>query len=287
MMDEVGANHLKETYGKRAIKSDIHSLYTLEETAGKRTKSKTGDAVLKGIHGADWDILLTEAAKRRVGTQDRDRREACKYCPLDEEDKGVQPSSFGSIFPVYCDESGKCDEAYGNYLKAMSLMGEQDDKREDSDYAGADWSIPWAVEKLKARSKEGLEEELCEYCSLDEEDRGVHQSSFGSIFPVYCEESGKCEEAYENYLEEVKEMKESILTDYEINENTLSYYEVLAIDKETEEVVVEKRVIAKDRDMAEGKAGLTTIIMNYDYDRSKLAIRVKSLMGIKLLTEEE
>ena len=275
-MDEVGANHLKETYGKRAIKSDIHSLYTLEETAGKRTKSKTGDAVLKGIHGADWDILLTEAAKRRVGTQDRDRREACKYCPLDEEDKGVQPSSFGSIFPVYCDESGKCDEAYGNYLKAMSLMGEQDDKREDSDYAGADWSIPWAVEKLKARSKEGLEEELCEYCSLDEEGRGV-QSSPGSSFPVFCGESRECEEAYENYLEEVKEM----------HENTLSYYEVIAIDKETEEVVVEKRVMAKDRTMAEGKAGLTTILMNYDYDRSKLAIQVINLMSIKLLTEEE
>ena len=256
----------------KILKSDMPLKYTLEEMARKRAKSKKSDAVLKGIHAddvADWSFL-TEAAKRGVGTQDSDRREACKYCPLDEEDKGVHPSSFGSIFPVYCEESGKCDEAYGNYLKAMSLMGE------DSNYAETDWSIPWAVEKLKARSKEGLEEELCEYCSLDEEGRGV-QSSPGSSFPVFCGESRECEEAYENYLEEVKEM----------HENTLSYYEVIAIDKETEEVVVEKRVMAKDRTMAEGKAGLTTILMNYDYDRSKLAIQVINLMSIKLLTEEE
>ena len=178
----------------RTIKSDIHSLYTLEETAKKRVKSKEGDTVIKG---------------------------------------------------------------------------------EDSEYAEADWSIPWAVAKLGARSKEGLEEELCEYCSLDEEGRGV-QSSPGSSFPVFCGESRECEEAYENYLEEAKEM----------NEMTLYYYEVLAIDKETEEVVVEKRVKSKDRAMAEGKAGLTTILMNYDYDRSKLAIKVTKIMDIKLLTEE-
>ena len=239
----------------RTIKSDIHSLYTLEETAKKRVKPKEGDTVIKG---------------------------------------------------------------------------------EDSEYAEADWSIPWAVAKLGAKSKEGLEEELCEYCSLDEEGRGV-QSSPGSSFPVFCGESRECEEAYENYLgevnlmgeqekkimcdncekslmeklgtttgtkevlfkcprcgyrnlkskKEVKEMKESILTDYEIKENTLSYYEVLAIDKETEEVLIERKVIAKDVAMAEGKAGLTTKLDVYNYDRSKLAIRVKNLMDIKLLTEEE
>ena len=50
--------------------------------------------------------------------------------------------------------------------------------------------------------------ELCEYCSLDEEERGVHQSSFGSIFPVFCEESGECEKAYEVYKSYAKEGKQ-------------------------------------------------------------------------------
>ena len=179
----------------RTIKSDIHSLYTLEETAKKRVKSKEGDAVLKGIHGddrLDWDIL-TEVAKRRAGIQNRPERE------------------------------------------------------------------------------------LCNYCSLDEEDKGVHQSSFGSIFPVYCEESGKCDEAYENYLEEVNLMGETML----------SYYEVIAIDRKEEEIVIERKVIAKDVAMAEGKAGLNAKLIDYDYDRSKLAIKVTKIMDIKLLTEEE
>ena len=53
---------------------------------------------------------------------------------------------------------------------------------------------------------EKLEIELCEYCSLGEDERGV-QSSPGSIFPVYCEESGECEKAYENYKSYEKEAK--------------------------------------------------------------------------------
>lgn len=48
---------------------------------------------------------------------------------------------------------------------------------------------------------------LCEYCSLDEDERGV-QSSLGSIFPVYCEESGECEKAYEVYKSYAKEGKQ-------------------------------------------------------------------------------
>ena len=52
------------------------------------------------------------------------------------------------------------------------------------------------------KSMEELGTKVCGYCSLDEEDKGVHQSRFGSIFPVYCDESGECEDAYDNYLEE-------------------------------------------------------------------------------------
>ena len=49
--------------------------------------------------------------------------------------------------------------------------------------------------------------ELCEYCSLDEDERGIHLG-IGSIFPVFCEESGKCEEAYAVYKSYVKEVKQ-------------------------------------------------------------------------------
>ena len=49
--------------------------------------------------------------------------------------------------------------------------------------------------------------ELCEYCSLDEAEKGV-QSSPRSIFPMSCEESGECEKAYEVYKSYVKEVKQ-------------------------------------------------------------------------------
>ena len=46
---------------------------------------------------------------------------------------------------------------------------------------------------------EELEIDLCEYCSLDEDKRGVLSGPNGPIF--MCEMYG-CEEAYENYKEE-------------------------------------------------------------------------------------
>ena len=49
------------------------------------------------------------------------------------------------------------------------------------------------------KSMEELGVELCEYCSLGEGERGAHQSSNGSIFPIFCEDSGECEKAYEKY----------------------------------------------------------------------------------------
>ena len=45
---------------------------------------------------------------------------------------------------------------------------------------------------------EELGEDLCEYCSLDEDKRGVHMGPNG---PIYMCESYGCEEAYENYEE--------------------------------------------------------------------------------------
>ena len=47
---------------------------------------------------------------------------------------------------------------------------------------------------------EELGEDLCEYCPLDEDKRGVRGGPNGPIF--MCNSSG-CEEAYENYKEEL------------------------------------------------------------------------------------
>ena len=43
--------------------------------------------------------------------------------------------------------------------------------------------------------------DLCDFCSLDEDKRGVHGGPNGPIY--MCGESG-CEEAYANYLKEVE-----------------------------------------------------------------------------------
>jgi hypothetical protein len=50
------------------------------------------------------------------------------------------------------------------------------------------------------KTKDELGEELCEYCLLDEDKRGVKQGPNGPIF--MCDSYG-CEEAYENYKEEL------------------------------------------------------------------------------------
>ena len=52
---------------------------------------------------------------------------------------------------------------------------------------------------MKTKITAKLGEKLCEYCSLDEDKRGIHNGPNGPIF--MCEMYG-CEEAYKNYLEE-------------------------------------------------------------------------------------
>ena len=51
------------------------------------------------------------------------------------------------------------------------------------------------------KTPEELGEDLCEYCSLDEDKRGVHSGPNG---PIYMCEIYGCEEAYKNYLKEEK-----------------------------------------------------------------------------------
>jgi len=47
--------------------------------------------------------------------------------------------------------------------------------------------------------------ELCSYCSLPEQAKGVHNYGKG---PVMCFDSGLCDEAYENYKEEYEGCEE-------------------------------------------------------------------------------
>lgn len=57
-------------------------------------------------------------------------------------------------------------------------------------------------EVKKPKAQEELGEELCNYCSLEESQRGVH--CYGGE-PVMCWESGDCAKAYEAYIEQFDE----------------------------------------------------------------------------------
>lgn len=50
------------------------------------------------------------------------------------------------------------------------------------------------------KTKEELGEELCNYCELDDSEKGVHNYGNG---PVMCFDSSCCDRAYERYIEEV------------------------------------------------------------------------------------
>ena len=49
---------------------------------------------------------------------------------------------------------------------------------------------------------EEIGEELCGYCPLEDNQKGVH--CYGGE-PEICMDSGACEKAYENYLEDFEE----------------------------------------------------------------------------------
>lgn len=56
-------------------------------------------------------------------------------------------------------------------------------------------------------SREELGEELCNYCPLEENQKGVH--CYGDE-PVMCFDSGCCEKAYTSYLEDFEEENEEM-----------------------------------------------------------------------------
>lgn len=59
----------------------------------------------------------------------------------------------------------------------------------------------------KPLSQEELGEKLCNYCSLEDSQKGTH--CYGGE-PVMCVDSGCCVQAYENYLEEFEEANEEM-----------------------------------------------------------------------------
>lgn len=132
----------------------------------------------------------------------------------------------------------------------------------------------------KILAKQDLDEELYEYCPLPEESQGVH--NYGGL-PVMCE-GVACHEAYENYIEttyeEVTKMNKEKL-------RTWSYYNVIVIRKEDLNVLVDTRVIAKDKDMAAGLAGVPKHLEEAGYDKEKLAITVNCICAIRPEKEGE
>lgn len=54
----------------------------------------------------------------------------------------------------------------------------------------------------KPLSQDELGEDLCNYCDIDENEKGVHGTPDG---PVMCCDSGMCDVAYDNYLERYEE----------------------------------------------------------------------------------
>ena len=54
---------------------------------------------------------------------------------------------------------------------------------------------------VKIQTQEELGEDLCEYCELEIQERGVRDYGNG---PSFCSESPCCDRAYDNYIEAVE-----------------------------------------------------------------------------------
>ena len=78
----------------------------------------------------------------------------------------------------------------------------------------------------KILSFDELGDELCSYCPLNENEKGVH--CYGS-YPVICADSGYCEKAYQNYLDfmqgKIKDLKSEIQNQIKERELETAKYE--------------------------------------------------------------
>ena len=76
---------------------------------------------------------------------------------------------------------------------------------------------------------EELGEDLCEYCYLDEDKRGVRMGPHG---PIYMCNSSGCENAYDNYKEEKQMFTRYMVSDFlralanEIDDNSVKLDDV-------------------------------------------------------------
>jgi hypothetical protein len=64
------------------------------------------------------------------------------------------------------------------------------------------------------KSQEDLGETLCDYCPLEESQKGVH--CYGGQ-PIMCYDSGHCDLAYESYLESDEDLELDEDTDFTAN----------------------------------------------------------------------
>lgn len=111
-------------------------------------------------------------------------QELCKYCIWTDRGANHTPQVYcvgGS--PIMC-EGRYCTDAYEHYLNEN----------------GIDDTI-----KPKPLDKDALGEDLCTYCDLEDNVRGAR--CYGNE-PIFCSESGHCDIAYANYLEQFKEEEE-------------------------------------------------------------------------------
>ena len=56
--------------------------------------------------------------------------------------------------------------------------------------------------KSKVKTREELGGDVCNYCTLDDNERAVRNYGNG---PIFCHESSLCDDAYQAYLDECEE----------------------------------------------------------------------------------
>ncbi|MFP4661951.1 MAG: hypothetical protein ACLFPF_07170 [Halanaerobiales bacterium] len=66
-----------------------------------------------------------------------------------------------------------------------------------------------------------------------------------------------------------------------------SMYDVIIVDKESKEILRNESVVAKNRDMALGKAGYHDILEGKDFDSTKLVVKVAHITDIKPVEDDE
>ena len=69
-----------------------------------------------------------------------------------------------------------------------------------------------------------------------------------------------------------------------------SLYQVLAVEKSQVENIVpeiDRKVIAKNTEHAKGLAGVNDLLEKYNYDNTKLAVRVSNILDIRPVEDDE